>query len=422
MPISDILAGSKRAFRPALILVLLLPAIMALMPLDFGTGLTPYSTFVRSYSLHVSLFHVLFLLAALAGGFSVFAEWWNTPALSRAALFGLIALCLYTTLCVAPEQTKAMIGILQMVLLLFFFLCCRWLSQRFGPEFVRLIWLGIGFGVLFYLAIWAVSLSLYWPSEDQWVAAAVPGMANVRSVGFLSLAVFCAGLAMATVRSGARLSAALGMLFFTAGWGSALWTGSRGAAFAIAMAAIVAIVLAAGARSRIAGLILLSFVAAIVLVYPLPYGSTDYGLQNFMPGVQGSNIEGFSSGRTVIWAATFEMFKVNPLFGIGLDQFQFNGPEISRGWKQPHNWPLQILFSTGLLGLVLVSAALIPLFPWRRDIWFDRQNLASLACLSGLLIYSAYDAAGYYLYPLTLAAIALAMLQVSPPPASDRSG
>ncbi|WP_181883715.1 O-antigen ligase family protein [Sphingorhabdus pulchriflava] len=336
------------------------------------------------------------------------------------AIYGLLGISIWTCLAVAPDKARAIIGILQIALLILFFLAFRYMVRLWGSRFVSANWSALGIGVLLYLGLWAATLAYRWPPVDDWAGVAVPGMANVRSVGFLSLAAFCSGAALA-VNSQSRSHVVLAFILLTVGaWGSALWTGSRGAAVAMTVVAMVVIALAKGSRLRISGLIFGSLVAAILLVYPIPYGSPDYGLGNFFWGSQSNDPDSFSSGRTTIWKATFEMAKVHPIFGLGLDQFQFNGPEISRGVKQPHNWPLQILFSSGLAGVLLVPIALIPLVNWKTSVLLDRKNLPSILCLTGMLVFAGYDAPGYYLYPLTLVAIALA--SVSPPPARDRSG
>lgn len=400
--------------------LLFLPLIIAILPWDLTNGLTKYSIFIRAFSFHVSTFHILFIVSALPLGFSVLSEWKSLSRISTFSLLGLLLLSLYSAALVAPLKFNAIIGLLQMILLFLFFLSMRFLVRQNGANFASQCWAALGIGVLAYLALWAVTLAIRWRPEEDWIVAAVPGMANVRGVGFLSLAAFCSGIAL-IIGGKNRIVMPLALVLLTVGgWGSALWTGSRGAVVAMLATALLAIAVAYGDRRRLAAAIFASLLAAIMFVYPLPYGSPNYGLDNFLLSEQGGDIKSVSSGRTAIWAATWEMIKSRPILGLGLDQFQLHGPAISRGLKQPHNWPLQILFSVGFVGLIMVIAALVPLVSWNRKVLLAKQNIASVACLGGLLIYASYDAAGYYLFPLTLAAMALASLQ--PPPAPDRSG
>jgi len=418
---STVSSGVGPDFRKTFVIVTVgfLPTLMAVLPWDLTQPLSTYSSAIRGYSFHVSVFHIAILSIALGLGLSIFDEWRELPKYARWAIYGLLFLSLWTSLYVAPIKYKSVIAVLQTILLLFFYLAFRFMVRKHGSNFVLQCWIALGAGVLLYLALWAVTLAIRWPPEKDWGDVAVPGMANVRSVGYFSMAAFCSGIALIIgTRNYSRL--ALPMVLLTAGgWGSALWTGSRGAVVAMLATALLAIALAYGDRRCLAAAIFASLLAAILFVYPLPYESPNYGLDNFLLSEQGDDIHSVSSNRTAIWAATWEMINTRPLLGLGLDQFQLHGPAISRGLKQPHNWSLQILFSVGFVGLAMMIAALVPLVSWNRKVLLARQNIASVACLGGLLVYASYDAAGYYLFPLTLAAMALASLQ--PPPAPDRS-
>jgi len=419
---SIVSSGVGPDFRKTLVIAIVgfLPILMAVLPWDLTQPLSTYSSAIRGYSFHVSVFHIAILSIALGLGLSIFDEWHELPKYSRWAIYCLLILSLWTAVYVAPIKYRALIAILQTILLLFFYLAFRFMVRKHGSNFVLQCWIALGVGVLLYLALWAVTLAVRWPPEEDWIVAAVPGMANVRSVGFLSLAAFCSGIALIVGNKNRSAIVAALVLLTIGGWGSALWTGSRGAVVAMLVTSLLAIALAFEDRGRLAAAIFGSLLAAIMFVYPLPYGSPDYGLDNFLFSNQGSDVNRISSGRTAIWAATWELIKSRPILGLGLDQFQLHGPAISRGLKQPHNWPLQILFSVGFVGLAMVIAALVPLVSWNRKVLLAKQNIASVACLGGLLVYASYDAAGYYLFPLTLASMALASLQ--PPPAPDRSG
>lgn len=419
---SIVSSGVGPDFRKTLVIAIVgfLPILMAVLPWDLTQPLSTYSSAIRGYSFHVSVFHIAILSIALGLGLSIFDEWHELPKYSRWAIYCLLILSLWTAVYVAPIKYRALIAILQTILLLFFYLAFRFMVRKHGSNFVLQCWIALGVGVLLYLALWAVTLAIRWPPEKEWGDVAVPGMANVRSVGYFAMAAFCSGIALIIgAKNYSRLALAM-VLLTVGGWGSALWTGSRGAVVAMLATALLAIALAYGDRRRLAAAIFASLLAAILFVYPLPYGSPHYGLDNFLLSEQGDDINSVSSNRIAIWAATWEMINTRPLLGFGLDQFQLHGPAISRGLKQPHNWPLQILFSVGLVGLAMVIAALVPLVSWNRKVLLAKQNIASVACLGGLLVYASYDAAGYYLFPLTLAAMALASLQ--PPTAPDRSG
>lgn len=74
-----------------------------------------------------------------------------------------------------------------------------------------------------------------------------------------------------------------------------------------------------------------------------------------------------TSGRDVIYDATLDAFKENPLFGYGCDQFYNN-----TGISYPHNFILQILYDGGIvLALVLLVPVLYNLYKWAKQCHYE---------------------------------------------------
>jgi O-antigen ligase len=405
-----------------ILLIGAIPAIMAILPGDLGHKMTASSSTMRSLSLHVMMAHILLLLFAVRQRLPIMDQWRALPAISKYAIYGLLAVTAYTSIAVAPEPAKAIISIVQTALLILVFLTFEALFKTDDEDLMRKIWLAIGIGVGIYMFIWFLSLLYRWPSPPEWRGASVPGLNNVRGAGFFALAAVCASLAFVPKIGSQKKYMLIAIVLATIGWGTAFWTGSRGAFLASLVAIAGAIFWAQSQRLKIAQLSVLTIVMAIVAVWPLPYGSPDYGLGNFFGREQTASVEGFTSGRTALWLATLEMSLQRPLLGIGLDQFQLHGPEIANGVKQPHNWPIQILFSTGVVGLLLLAAAILPLVPRALRQNHGAPKIASFAFMIGFLVFSLYDAAAYYLYPLTIAAMALAMLRAEAASAPGKSG
>jgi O-antigen ligase len=403
------------------VLIGLIPAIMAILPGDLGHKMTASSSTMRSLSLHVMMAHILLLLFAVRQRLPIMDQWRALPAISKYAIYGLLAVTAYTSIAVSPEPAKAIISIVQTALLILVFLTFEALFKTDDEDLMRKIWLAIGVGVGIYMFIWFLSLLYRWPSPPEWRGASVPGLNNVRGAGFFALAAVCASLAFVPKIGSQKKYMLIAIVLATIGWGTAFWTGSRGAFLASLVAIAGAIFWAQGQRLKIAQLSVLTIVMAIVAVWPLPYGSPDYGLGNFFGREQTASVEAFTSGRTAMWLATLEMSMERPLLGIGLDQFQMYKPEITHGFKQPHNWPIQIFFTTGIAGLILLPITFLPLLPKIFGQSPSAPKVASFAFLAGFLVFSLYDAAAYYLYPLTIATIALAMLRAGQQPAPDKS-
>lgn len=116
--------------------------------------------------------------------------------------------------------------------------------------------------------------------------------------------------------------------------------------------------------------------------------------------------EEFEVGRPVIWKASIELFKTNPVFGVGLGNFfevsdiyirkilekkpelNINNPELPGYHKidkyNPHNIFLVMATETGILGLLIFCTLLIVLFLYYKKSKF----YISLIFLTDILIVS----------------------------------
>lgn len=399
-----------RAGNVALVLLFLLPLFMAIVPWDLFGNTNWRSVIVRTYSLHVTMFHILFIPVGILAGCSVFAEWHRLPYIVRNSLFGLLATSLFTIFAVAPNKSNAIISLLQLVLVFLFFLTFSFIVRGQGKAFVDRLWFSLGAGIIAYLVFWAITLVVRWPPEIEWIMAAVPGMSNVRSIGFFSLVAFCAGISVAN--SELRYRYIIAAIFIVCGaWGSALWTGSRGPVLAIVLAGLFYILVSPGSKKWNFVLVFGSLIVAVILVYPIPYESDIYGLQSLLLGNQKGDLNSVSSGRVEIWKNLLVKFLDNPIFGIGLDQYYQPGSNLEWSVKQPHNWPIQIIFSTGIFGFTLLLLVLKNTIRIDSDLINFKYNLPFSVFSFGFLIYSLYDGVAYYLYPITIAAIVLSFLR-----------
>jgi len=116
--------------------------------------------------------------------------------------------------------------------------------------------------------------------------------------------------------------------------------------------------------------------------------------------------EEFEVGRPVIWKASFELFKLNPLFGAGPGNFfevsdiyirkilenkkdlNITNPEASNYHKidkyNPHNIFLVMATETGIIGLIIFLMLLIVIFNYYRKSGY----LLSIIFLINILIVS----------------------------------
>jgi O-Antigen ligase len=342
-------------------------------------------------------------------------------AMARSPMSSIIAGCLllclvaYTTCFIAAEPVTAALGILTLLVHLLFALTVSMWAGACGTSARRKICNAIGWGVALYCLIWFAAIIVQWPTEEEWVTN-VPGMPNVRGIGFFAVTAYFAGIGSLPDDAGGKPTNYVVALFFgTLGLGLAIWTGSRGALVVIIMASIILIVCSKKWRTKLMAYALASTLLAGIATTPLPYENPSYGMGRMVES-RADN----SSGRTVLWKETVEKVAQRPLTGWGIDQFKISGPLITLGLKQPHNIFLQILFSVGLIGTILALIAGLPLFRklrWRDD---DAPTIAAWGCLAATCVFGLYDAAFYYALPIMIMLISCAAIIQPPPSATDK--
>lgn len=416
---------SLSSFLPILV-VGLAPVLMVLVPWDFGTDMTSYRGFMRGLSLTVPLVEILFILLASTRGFSLFAAIRALPELSKIGAAAFLLTTIAGTMLSAKVPIFSLIGIGKIVIHALFFLSLLHEVAKGGRKWRRALWLAIGCGVLGYCLLWLANIVAYQPTGDDWVGL-VPGIPNVRGIGFFGLAGFFAGYCVYATAGGfnhPKIAHAVGVAISVVALVLIIWTGSRGGMLAIVSGTIFAFLFAPALRRSIAGFFGSALILAVLASYALPIVNENYGLMRMISSssiiVDGGNP---SAGRTQIWAGTIQKIMERPVLGWGIEQFAVSGPEETLGYKQPHNMILQILFSVGFLGGL---ATLMMLLPIALRVVFDLsqpEHVAAWGYITGTIVFGLYDAAFYYTYPVMIFLIAAAIILTPEKPsiASDRS-
>jgi hypothetical protein len=131
---------------------------------------------------------------------------------------------------------------------------------------------------------------------------------------------------------------------------------SRGAILSTA----VGVIALAFARSRRAGLatLLACGVAAAVLYGPFSDARFSATNPNQTASQRLAVLEVSDAGRLSGGAVAFELFALDPLFGVGFGQYHFVSPRYvgPDSATYSHDWYLNVLGEQGLLGIVLVAA------------------------------------------------------------------
>jgi exopolysaccharide production protein ExoQ len=125
----------------------------------------------------------------------------------------------------------------------------------------------------------------------------------------------------------------------------------------------------------------LALAAAVVVVLLVSTPFMIASFDDYSRGIHGNAIETLS-GRTTLWADTWDLITVNPIVGYGFYSFRDYGPQIFEvRVPMAHNEWLQLWFSYGLIGVLIAAAiyvhlALVALRARRRP---ETNPQASLA-------------------------------------------
>lgn len=401
--------GSNTTWYWAAILLGLLPVWMVLLPLDITGDPSGWQVFVRSNSLAVPLIELIFVLLVMSGSFSPLKAARQLPHMTKIALGVWLALSCAVSFQPTRDHLLATIGLTKLVLTAMFFLAMIDLKRSFDLRFLIMLWVSLGIGTTLYIPLWIIHIWIVSPQGDDWIYR-MPGVNNVRHIGHFAFASVIAGLVTSLAfrdSNKASLRWLLPLVFGAGGLGVSLWTGSRGPLFASLVAMLVTFFVAEGSRKTLIIFCVSSALAAVAIVATLPVPHPLFGMLRAigMADVTAPTSFEFSSGRTVIWSQTIEKILEHPVLGWGINQYAPFGPV---GAFHPHNFPLQLMFSGGIVSVILILMVFFPAL--RRWKWPCNHGVgaAGIGGVIGILFYSMYDGALYFSYPIMIFLIAIA--------------
>ena len=138
----------------------------------------------------------------------------------------------------------------------------------------------------------------------------------------------------------------------TLGWMMLWWGASRGAFVAIGATGGLLLVGATGRRVPVAAVLAATALAGAVLTLPFPVGNAVTNLLRMLGSQipEGTGMDGFTSGRTVLWGMVVEAWRARPWLGLGPGATVALLTPVGNG--HAHNAVLQALAEWGVLGAV----------------------------------------------------------------------
>ena len=417
----------KRAYLAA-ILIGLLPAWMILLPLDMTSDPEGWQVFVRSKSFAVPLAQLMFVLLAMSITFSPFRSICQLPHLTKVAVLLWLVVAGFVSFQAGKDHLSALIGIFKIIIACLFLLALVNLRVTYGTCFLTVLWAAIGVGAVFYTALWTIHIFMVSPQGNDWIGR-IPGVNNVRHTGHFAIASVTGGLFTFLVfrrNSKILFRWIIPSVFVITGLGLALWTGSRGPLLASLITMGVTFCIALRRRRSVAIVCIVSVLAASAVVALLPVPHSIYGIAEATgwADVSAQGAHDASSGRKLLWTDTAKQIMERPLLGWGVEQFGMSSRSEVCQCLHPHNFPLQLMFSGGLLSLLLLSLIAFSAVRGRGLASINGPTAAGVGCVIGMLVYSLYDGALYFSYPIMifLIAVATSIIPTSTQPADERSG
>lgn len=294
----------------------------------------------------------------------------------------------------------------------FVFLALVDLIQFYGFRFILTLWVSLGIGVTSFILLWTVHILVFSPQGDDWVTR-IPSLNNVRHTGHFAFASVITGLvSVIAFRESNKVWQKwwLPLIFGSQGLGLALWTGSRGPLLASLVAIFITFCAAAGNRKTLTIFFASSALAATSVVATLPLPHPIYGIAGAtgMADVTAQGVSDPSSGRTIVWSGTIEKILERPVLGWDINQFVIFGPSKPANFLHPHNFPLQLMFSGGIVSVILMLMIFLPALRRWKWPYTDGLSAAGVGGIIGFLAYSMYDGALYFSYPIMIFVIAIA--------------
>lgn len=417
----------KRSYLAAIIIGLL-PAWMVLLPLDITRDPAGWQVLIRTKSLAVPLAQVMFVLLAMSTTFSPFRSISQLPSISKAAVLLWLIVAGFVSFQSGKDHFSASIGLLKIIIASLFLLALINLRIAFGLRFLTVLWTALGVGTVAYVALWTIHIFVVLPQGEEWVTR-IPGVNNVRHTGHFAITGVIAGLfTFLASRNNPNiwLRWIIPSVFATAGLGLALWTGSRGPLLASLISMFVTTWVAVKRRKIVAGFCGAAALVATVAVAFLPVPHPIYGIAGAtgLADVSAQDAYGASSGRTLLWTDTVKQIKERPLLGWGVEQYGISNRSELGQFLHPHNFPLQLMFSGGLLSVLLLFLMIIPAVRESRWPSINGPSASGVGCVIAMSVYSLYDGTLYFSYPITilLIGVATSIKLTSRQLAHDRSG
>ncbi len=237
------------------------------------------------------------------------------------------------------------------------FALCLLAALRTRSAWAHPLLIGWSLGFCAYALVLGVFIAVDPVRNEAVWASGLPGVANVRHLGFEAMAAGLIGALYRPTRA-ARYEVWLLRLVAVIGWAVLFWSGGRGS-FLAACTALAVVMFATRAWSRPRFLselaVLIGAGFALATLHAPPGGSLGawrtLGASTMAAAASGADLNSVTSLRWEIWREAVDVIAAHPVTGIGEAQAPLRLKTVGDfGVAQPHNLFLQAGLAWGVIG------------------------------------------------------------------------
>lgn len=304
-----------------------------------------------------------------------------------------------------------------------------WGALQRTPSLLKVVLLAVPLGFfLVGLHTFAFWLAHPDPQAYNWFEH-VPLVGHIRYFGYHALAglLFSAAPLLGISKRIRTYEMAAAFLGMTSCWGFIFWSGGR-AAMGAGLIGIAFMVWFTGRRHRTASILLAVGALALGLWLSTFFGVADPRLGFFesvtrtATDTSTSGVNGFTTGRLLIWSEALQAWALHPWLGLGPDNYRIL---LQTYGLQPHNLLVQFLVDWGLVG-TLPFLTLLGISCRQGMVRLLRETnplcrtarITAMAFIIGATIHSLVD--GLYYHPLPLLFLFTCFAIVLRPPSSTQ--
>lgn len=269
------------------------------------------------------------------------------------------------------------------------------------------------FSLIIYIGAW---FALEDPLNYDWVGSA-PFFNNIRHFGYFIATALPLGFWLLEKRSGSQKSILPSLTYLSLTWALLFWTGGRGALLGVVFATLCYFIISPRnikwvILSIIIGGVLSQFfnvnTAGLNLFHALSWLSTN---------LEDTDLNNISANRIRIYKDSLAYWWSNsPILGAGADAFRYIKPSIN-GISQPHSILVQLIFSYGVLGLLIPIGLFLALTSGQIKSNITDNKIIYL-CILSAAVHALTDGVFYHAYSLLILSIIIA---ISLPPTKEKN-